>query len=160
MPIVSSSGKVRDRAACTIEASVRQLAAAINFAYKPRKNTLFPAAFVAKPKMLYSAATGDPLHPAAERITAVGLRFGFLDTPDVPSALRLATGRRLLEGEPDLEHATYFLSQITIVPTDSRGMAAWRKKLFVTMARNAASAADYFSLPDRRTITTSGRIHV
>jgi KUP system potassium uptake protein len=115
---------------------------------------------VAKPKMLYSAATGDPLHPAAERITAVGLRFGFLDTPDVPSALRLATGRRLLEGEPDLEHATYFLSQITIVPTDSGGMATWRKKLFVTMARNAASAADYFSLPDRRTITTSGRIHV
>jgi KUP system potassium uptake protein len=115
---------------------------------------------VAKPKMLYSAATGDPLHPAAERITAVGLRFGFLDTPDVPSALRLATERRLLEGEPDLEHATYFLSQITIVPTDSRGMAAWRKKLFVTMARNAASAADYFRLPDRRTITTSGRIHV
>jgi K+ transporter len=39
-------------------------------------------------------------------------------------------------------------------------MATWRKKLFVTMARNAASAADYFSLPDRRTITTSGRIHV
>jgi KUP system potassium uptake protein len=115
---------------------------------------------VTTPKMLYSAATGDPLHPSAERITAIAVRFGFLDTPDVPSALHLATERQLLDGEPDLEHATYFLSQITIVPTDSKRMAGWRKKLFVTMARNAASAADYFRLPDRRTVTTSGRIHL
>jgi K+ transporter len=39
-------------------------------------------------------------------------------------------------------------------------MAAWRKKLFVTMARNAAGAADYFRLPDGRTVSTSGRIHL
>jgi K+ transporter len=39
-------------------------------------------------------------------------------------------------------------------------MAAWRKKLFITMARNAAGAAEYFRLPDARTVSTSGRIHV
>jgi KUP system potassium uptake protein len=115
---------------------------------------------VATTKSLYSAATGDPLHPAAERITAVTFRFGFLDPPDVPSALRLAIKQHRIEGEPDLEHATYFLSDITIVPTGGAGMAAWRKKLFVTMARNAAGAADYFRLPDDRTVSTSGRIHL
>jgi KUP system potassium uptake protein len=114
---------------------------------------------VARPKALYSAATGDPLHPAAEGITAVTLRFGFLDTPDVPFALSLAT-KHHVEGEPDIEHATYFLSEITIVPTGAPGMATWRKKLFVTMARNAAGAAEYFRLPDNRTVTTSGRIHL
>jgi KUP system potassium uptake protein len=111
-------------------------------------------------RSLYSAATGDPLHPAAERITAVTFRFGFLDPPDVPSALRRAIKQHRIEGEPDLEHATYFLSDITIVPTGAAGMAAWRKKLFVTMARNAAGAADYFRLPDGRTVSTSGRIHL
>jgi KUP system potassium uptake protein len=115
---------------------------------------------VATTKSLYSAATGDPLHPAAERITAVTFRFGFLDPPDVPSALRRAIKQHRIEGEPDLEHATYFLSDITIVPTGAAGMAAWRKKLFVTMARNAAGAADYFRLPDGRTVSTSGRIHL
>jgi KUP system potassium uptake protein len=115
---------------------------------------------VAPTRNLYSAATGDPLHHAAERITPVTLRFGFLDAPDVPSALRLAIKTHHIAGEPDLEQATYFLSQITIVLTDAAGMAAWRKKLFVTMARNAAGAAEYFSLPDGRTFSTSGRIHL
>lgn len=48
VPIVSPTGKTRERAPGTVEASVRQLAAAINFAHG-RKDSLFPAAFTAKP---------------------------------------------------------------------------------------------------------------
>lgn len=47
VPIVSAGGRTRDRAPGTVEASVRQLAAAINFAYG-RKDSLFPAGFAAK----------------------------------------------------------------------------------------------------------------
>lgn len=47
IPIVSPKGKVRERAPGTVEASVRMLAAAINFAHG-RKDTLFPAGFAAK----------------------------------------------------------------------------------------------------------------
>ncbi|WP_232479591.1 hypothetical protein [Sphingomonas sp. TX0522] len=46
-PIVSPTGIKRERSPGTIEASVRQLAAAINFAHG-RKDTLFPAAFAAR----------------------------------------------------------------------------------------------------------------
>jgi hypothetical protein len=46
-PIVSTAGAERERSPGTIEASVRQLAAAINFAHS-RKDTLFPAGFTAK----------------------------------------------------------------------------------------------------------------
>jgi KUP system potassium uptake protein len=112
------------------------------------------------PKTLYSAATGDPLHPAAESITPVTLRFGFLDEPDVPAALHVATERDLIEGEPDIDSATYFVSRIAIVPGAHTGMAMWRKKLFVAMARNAADPAEYFRLPDDQTVTTSGRIYL
>jgi KUP system potassium uptake protein len=115
---------------------------------------------VPETRILFSGATGDPLGPYAERITPVILRFGYLDAPDVPSALRLASERRLIQGEPDIEGATYFLSQITIVPTEAPGMNAWMKKLFVTIARNAASPAEYFRLPDERTVTTGGRIQL
>lgn len=47
VPIVSPLGKVRERAPGTVEASVRQLAAAINFAFG-RKEILHPAGFSAK----------------------------------------------------------------------------------------------------------------
>jgi KUP system potassium uptake protein len=106
---------------------------------------------------MYSGATGDPLHHAAD-ITAITVRFGLLDEPNVPAALRLATERHLIDGPLDVDQATYFVSQITIVPCDAPGLATWRKKLFVAMARNAANPAEYFRLPDDQTITMSGRI--
>ncbi|MHB8492583.1 MAG: KUP/HAK/KT family potassium transporter, partial [Solirubrobacteraceae bacterium] len=115
---------------------------------------------VPEEKILYSAATGDPLGRSAEKISALTLRFGFRDRADVPAALRLAAEHHLIRGGPELDEATYFLSQITIVPHRAPGMAPWRKKLFVAMARNAASPAEYFRLPDDQTVTTSGRIHV
>ncbi|MDE3070152.1 MAG: KUP/HAK/KT family potassium transporter, partial [Acidobacteriota bacterium] len=111
-------------------------------------------------KILDSAATGDPLGRSAEKISALTLRFGFRDRTDVPGALRLAAERGLIRGGPELEGATYFLSQITIVPDREPGLASWRKKLFVAMARNAASPVEYFRLPDNQTVTTSGRIPV
>jgi KUP system potassium uptake protein len=114
--------------------------------------------FQTEPKILYSGATGDPLGPYAERITLMTLHFGFLDAPDVPAALRLAARERAIDGDPDLDDAIYFLSRVAIARTDAPGMAPWRKQLFIAMARNAANPAEYFRLPDNRTVTTSGRI--
>jgi KUP system potassium uptake protein len=110
-------------------------------------------------RIMFSGATGDPLDFAAD-ISALTLRFGFLDEPDVPSALRLATQRQLIEGVPDVKEATYFLSESTIVPTRAPGMALWRKKAFVTIARNAANPAQYFRLPDNQTVAMSWRIQL
>jgi KUP system potassium uptake protein len=108
---------------------------------------------------MFSGATGDPLEFAAD-ISALTLRFGFLDEPDVPSALRLASGRELIEGVANVDEATYFLSESTIVPTHAPGMAVWRKKAFVAMARNAANPAEYFRLPDNQTVRMSWRIQL
>lgn len=47
IPVVSPSGNVRARSPGTVEGSVRQLAAAINFSFR-RHDTTFPAAFVPK----------------------------------------------------------------------------------------------------------------
>jgi KUP system potassium uptake protein len=111
-----------------------------------------------EPKLVYSGATGDPLGPSAERITPLTLRFGFLDEPNVPAALRLAADEHVIDGDPDIDDAVYFLSRVAIAQTKDPGMAPWRKRLFIAMARNAANPAEYFRLPDNRTVTTSGRI--
>jgi KUP system potassium uptake protein len=102
----------------------------------------------------------DHLGHPADGITVLTARFGFQDVPDVPAMLRLATERNLLEGTLDVDHAAYFLSQITIVPTDAPGMSRWRKRLFVTMVHNAANPAAYFRLPDHRTVTMGERVDV
>ena len=92
------------------------------------------------------------------KVIHVTIRCGYHDRPDIPAALRLARKRGLLERNLDLEHASYFLSQITITPNDSPGMRPWRKKLFVAMARNAASPIDHFGLPVQRTVTMGSQI--
>jgi KUP system potassium uptake protein len=104
---------------------------------------------VAEAKRLRADHLGHP----ADGITVLMARFGFQDEPDVPAMLRLAAERNLLEGTLDVDQASYFLSQITIVPTDAPGMSSWRKRLFLAMAHNAAHPAGYFRLPDDRTIT-------
>ena len=102
----------------------------------------------------------DDLGHVADGITGLTARFGFRDEPDVPKALRMALSRHLLEPTIDLDRASYFLSQITIVQTSQPGMRAWRKRLFLTMAHNAANPVRYFRLPDDRTVTIGERIPV
>ena len=47
---------------------------------------------------------------------------------------------------------------MTLVPTDAPGMARWRKRLFVAIARNAANPVIYYALPDDRTIVMGSQV--
>jgi len=100
----------------------------------------------------------DDLGYRDDGITHLTARFGFQDTIDVPGTLRMAAGS--VEGDIDVDGASYFLSRITIVPTGAPGMAKWRKKLFVVVARNAANPVAYFGLPDERTVVMSSHIEL
>ena len=122
--------------------------------------------------VIVTVETADVPHvPPAERFrfddlghehdgySQITLRFGYMDDPAVTAALVQA--RKDANGLPvdfNPYHATYFLSQITIVPVRGQGMAWWRKRLFVTMARNATSPTDYFNLPPERVVTLGSRI--
>jgi KUP system potassium uptake protein len=92
------------------------------------------------------------------KIRHVTIRSGYHDITDIPAALAMARKRGLLERNLDLEHASYFVSRITITPIDSPDMSRWRKALFVAMARNAASPIETFRLPVERTATTGSLI--
>jgi KUP system potassium uptake protein len=87
----------------------------------------------------------------------VTLNFGFMDTPDVPKALKLCEGQGL--AIPPFE-TSYFLSRETIVPTPGPGMAQWREKLFATMNRNAGSIVEYFRLPDNAVVELGTRVQI
>jgi KUP system potassium uptake protein len=101
----------------------------------------------------------DALGYEDDGISHLTARFGFQDSPDVPRLLLLAQEAGL-ESDVDVEGAVYFLSQISITPTAAPGMAGWRKRLFVSMARNAASPVDYFKLPSDRTVSLGSTIEL
>jgi KUP system potassium uptake protein len=85
-------------------------------------------------------------------------RIGYQDKLNVPEALALARKQGLLERNLDLEHASYFVSRITITPTDAPGMQRWRKNLFIAMARNASSPIEHFGLPSDRTVVMGSQV--
>ncbi len=94
------------------------------------------------------------------KVIHVSTRCGYRNRQNVPEALAEARKKGLLERNLDLEHASYFLSHITIRPNDDPGMRWWRKKLFVMMARNTASPIEAFHLPSERTVILGSQVPV
>jgi KUP system potassium uptake protein len=88
---------------------------------------------------------------------AVTLNFGFKNDPDVPEALKLLEAR----GVPLSEMETsYFMSRDIVVATHAEGMALWRQKLFASMHRNAAAAAEFLRLPTNRVVELASKVEI
>jgi KUP system potassium uptake protein len=85
-------------------------------------------------------------------------RFGFMERPDIVAALELCAPRGL-QLEP--MEASYFLSRETIVSMPHAGrLRTWRHRVFSAMARNAASAPDFFNIPANRVVELGTRIEI
>lgn len=106
--------------------------------------------------------TIDHLGDPADGILHVTAVFGFQDTPDLVEAVRrvAAAGIEGPPGEADADQALYYLSRITLRVSGRPGMTAWRKHLFITLAHNAASPAEFFCLPDDRTVSIGTHIDI
>jgi KUP system potassium uptake protein len=105
--------------------------------------------------------TVDPLGFEDDGIQHLSVRFGFSDEPNLAEALRQAKAAGVLdEGALDVEDASFFLSRGPIRRTRAKGMAQWRKVLFLALARNAADPAAYFGLPVDRTVTMGSPVDV
>ena len=92
------------------------------------------------------------------KVVHLTARFGYHDKLNIPGALAEARKQGLLERNLDLEHASYFVSRITITPTDDPGMRRWQKNLFIAMALNASSAIEHFGLPGDRTVIMGSQV--
>ncbi len=91
-------------------------------------------------------------------IRQIRVRVGYQERTDLPGALATARRELLLERDLDLENASYFVSRITIVPDDHSELPKWEQKVFIGMARNAASAIEQFGLPSDRTVSIGAEI--
>jgi KUP system potassium uptake protein len=106
--------------------------------------------FVDDEKMLLCEDLGNSFH-------RVILRYGFMQTPDVPDALSKLT----LCGPPfKMMETSFFLSRQTLLASARPGMALWREKLFAWMLRNAESAMEFFRLPTNRVVELGSQVEI
>ena len=92
------------------------------------------------------------------KIIYLTIRTGYRDRTNLPAALALARKRGMLPRNLDLEHASYFVSRMSIAQTAGAGMPPWRKRLFIAMARNSSSPIEHFGLPWDRTVTSGSQV--
>jgi KUP system potassium uptake protein len=108
-----------------------------------------------------------PYAPTGQRlkITSIGdqfyrvlIKFGFMETPDVPQALMQSCDQGEVTFDP--MDTTYFASRETIVAGYHRGMPVWRDKLFALMHRNAAPATGFFRIPGNRLVELGAQVEI
>ena len=80
----------------------------------------------------------------------VFLRYGFMQSPNIPSELSACAKLGL---SLDMEHVHYILGDVDPLPGRKRdGMALWRDKLFVYLARNTQPATATYHIPIAQTM--------
>jgi KUP system potassium uptake protein len=106
--------------------------------------------YVAEESRFEHKALGEGFH-------RVILRYGFMESPDIPAALKSFDE---CGGEFRMMETSFFLSRQTLLPSARPGMAIWREKLFAWMLRNAESAMEFFRLPTNRVVELGSQIEI
>jgi len=98
--------------------------------------------------------------PLGQGIFRLILSFGFMESPHVLEALKLASNAPELHGV-DPERITYYFRRVMVVPRDDvPGMALWRKELFAAMHLNANLPAAYFGVPTPQVVEVGLEVEI
>jgi KUP system potassium uptake protein len=84
-------------------------------------------------------------------------RYGFMEHPNLESALALACGQGL---DLNLEQTSFYVGRESLIIGEKPAMARWRAGLFVFMSRNAANATSFYELPVEQVIEISVRLQI
>jgi KUP system potassium uptake protein len=95
--------------------------------------------------------------PLSEHFAKVSLKFGYMDTPNVPKALAIA---RKHGWQFDIMSTSFFLSRRTLRPSPQSGMPGWQDHLFIALARSASDATDFFQIPTGRVVEVGTQVTV
>jgi KUP system potassium uptake protein len=93
----------------------------------------------------------------SERFAIVRLRFGFMESPNVPKALVIA---RKLGWQFDIMATSFFVSRRSLKPSAQSGMPRWQDHLFIAMSRSANDATDYFQIPTGRVVEVGTQVTI
>jgi KUP system potassium uptake protein len=101
--------------------------------------------------------TDEPRHEGervSARQTALGAwiveaKFGYMEQPDVPKALRACSQHGL---EIDPRQASYFLGRRSIRISPRSSMPFWQQRIFIMLANQSSRAIEFFRIPPDRVV--------
>ncbi|WP_430911423.1 potassium transporter Kup [Methylobacterium sp. sgz302541] len=119
------------------------------------KNVVLTVETVDTPRS--AAADKVRIEPIGPHFYKVVMKFGYMETPNIPRTLTLL--RR--EGfKFDIMATSFFLSRRSIRPAAHSGMPLWQDKIFITLAKNANDATDFFQIPTGRVVEVGTQVTV
>jgi KUP system potassium uptake protein len=97
------------------------------------------------------------IEPIGETFSRMTLRFGFMESPNVPQALAIARKHGFTF---DIMSTSFFLSRRSLKPAARSGMPRWQDLLFIKLARTANDATDYFQIPTGRVVEVGTQVAI
>src|SRR6266853_1397245 len=97
------------------------------------------------------------IEPVGQTFSRVTLRFGYMERPNVPQALGIA---RKLGWQFDIMSTSFFVSRRKLRPAARSGMPQWQDRLFISLARAANDATDYFQIPTGRVVEVGTQVTI
>ncbi|KAF0229403.1 MAG: KUP system potassium uptake [Beijerinckiaceae bacterium] len=117
--------------------------------------------------VILTIVTADvPRVPESERVTMtdisprfrqVTMTFGYMEEPNVPHGLALC---RKLGWKFDIMSTSFLVSRRSLKLAAHSVMPAWQSRLFIFLARNSATASDYFHIPAGRVVEIGTQVNV
>ena len=84
-----------------------------------------------------------------ERFVKANLTFGYMDDQNVPKGLALARK----QGEKfDIMTTSFFLNHRSYRSARDEGLPVWQERLFISLARGATNATEFYRLPSNRVL--------
>ena len=84
-----------------------------------------------------------------DKFIKVNMRFGYMETPNVPKALALARKR----GEKfDIMTTSFFLNRRSFRAARNQGLPFWQERVFISLTKSASDATAFYCLPSNRVV--------
>jgi KUP system potassium uptake protein len=110
--------------------------------------------------------SNEPTVSPEERVQVIQLgrgywrvigRYGFMETPNVPDVMRCAAAHGLATFSG---RTSYFIGHETFVATGRSRMPAWRRTLFMFLARNSRPPTEFFGIPPNDVVELGAQIEL
>ena len=97
------------------------------------------------------------IEPIGDGFWKISMTYGYMETPNIPRGLALL---RKFGFKFDIMATSFFLSRRSIRPAARSGMPLWQDKLFISLAKTASDATDFFQIPTGRVVEVGTQVTV
>ncbi|CAA2138298.1 MULTISPECIES: potassium transporter Kup [Methylobacterium] len=119
------------------------------------KNVILTVETVDTPRA--SEADRIRMEPIGPHFSKIVMKFGYMEQPNIPRTLTLLKKQGF---KFDIMATSFFLSRRSIRPAAHSGMPLWQDRIFITLAKNANDATDFFQIPTGRVVEVGTQVTV